>query len=169
MQAGSLGPADVIVRRFAMIAMRSALAFLIALGLVVAPAAQSKRFELDDLERSVRVSDPQIAPDGKSIVVVAARANFDENRWDSNLVAVDVAGGAPRALTRDRRGVAMPRFSPKGDRLAFLAAVPGAAGQPPRPQIFVMPLEGGDAQRVTNVAKGVQQYAWSPDGTTFAF
>src|SRR5262249_4834774 len=93
----------------------------------------------------------------------------EENGWDASLVAVDVAGGAPRVLTRDRRGVAMPRFSPKGDRLAFLASVPGPSGQPAKPQIFVMPLDGGDAQRVTSAAKGVQQYAWSPDGATFAF
>jgi len=152
-----------------MIAMRRSCILLLALAFVSAPAAQSKRFELDDLGRGVRVSDPQIARDGKSIVVVVARANYDENRWDANLVAVDVAGGAPRVLTRDRRGVAMPRFSPKGDRLAFLASAPGATGQPARPQIFVMPLDGGDAQRVTSVAKGVQQYAWSPDGATFAF
>ena len=93
-----------------MIAMRRSCILLLALAFVSAPAAQSKRFELDDLGRGVRVSDPQIAPDGKSIVVVVARANYDENRWDANLVAVDVAGGAPRVLTRDRRGVAMPRF-----------------------------------------------------------
>jgi dipeptidyl aminopeptidase/acylaminoacyl peptidase len=151
------------------IVMRSALALSIALALVVAPAAQSKRFELDDFGRGVRVADPQIAPDGKSIVVVVSRVNYDENRWDANLVAVDVAGGAPRVLTRDRRGVAMPRFSPKGDRLAFLASAPGAAGQPPRPQIFVMPLDGGDAQRITSAPRGVQQYAWSPDAATLAF
>jgi dipeptidyl aminopeptidase/acylaminoacyl peptidase len=151
-------------------ALRVGPALLIALSLIAAPAAQSKRLELDDLGRGVRVSDPQFAPDGKSIVAVVARVNYDENRWDTNLVQVDVAGGAPRALTRDRRGVAMPRFSPSGDRLAFLSSVPGgAAGQPARPQLFVMPLNGGDAMRVTNAPKGVQQYAWSPDGNTFAF
>jgi len=151
------------------IAMRTASAVLIALGLVAAPAAQPARFQLDDLGRVVRVSDPQIAPDGRSIVVVVARANYDENRWDANLVSVDVAGGATHALTQDRRGVAMPRFSPKGDRLAFLSSTAVAAGQQPHPQIFVMPLAGGDAKRVTAAPKGVQQFAWSPDGSTFAF
>ena len=31
----------------------------------------------------VRVTDPQIAPDGKSIVVVMSRANYEENRYDA--------------------------------------------------------------------------------------
>ena len=137
--------------------------------LTTVSAAQSRRMELDDLGRIVRVSDPQVAPDGKSIVVVVARASYDDNRWDGNLVMVDVASGAQRVLTRDRRGVAQPRFSAKGDRIAFLASVPSGATQQPKPQIFVMPLDGGDTYRVSSAAKGVQQYAWSPDGRSFAF
>lgn len=132
-------------------------------------AAQPRRIALDDLAKVVRVSDPQIAPDGGSIAIVVSRANLDENRYDANLVMVDVATGAQRVLTRDRRGVSQPRFSPNGDRLAFLAMVPGGANLPLRPQVFVMPLNGGDAVRVTNAPKGVQQYAWSPDSRTIAF
>ena len=82
---------------------------------------------------------------------------------------VDIASGGQRALTHDRRGVGQPRFSPSGDRLAFLASVAPAPGQPARAQIFVTPLAGGDARRVTNAPKGVQHYAWSPDGRTIAY
>jgi dipeptidyl aminopeptidase/acylaminoacyl peptidase len=129
----------------------------------------SRRLTLDDLGRVVRVSDPQIAPDGKSIVVVMSRANYDENRYDAELVVVDVASGRQRSLTMDRRGIGQPRFSPSGDRLAFVASVAPAAGQPARAQVFVMPMAGGDARKLTNVPKGVQQYAWSPDGRTIAY
>jgi dipeptidyl aminopeptidase/acylaminoacyl peptidase len=148
---------------------RSALVAFALIVLAASGAAQSRRMDLDDLGRVVRVSDPQIAPDGKSIVVVVSRANYDDNRHDADLVMVDVAGGAPRVLTRDRRGVSQPRFPVKGDRIAFLAAVPTGTGQQPRPQIHVMPLDGGDTYRVTNAAKGVQQYAWSPDGRSLAY
>jgi dipeptidyl aminopeptidase/acylaminoacyl peptidase len=137
--------------------------------LVASAAAQSRRMELGDLGRIVRLSDPQIAPDGKSIVVVMSRANYDENRYDADLVMIDIASGGQRALTHDRRGVGQPRFSPSGDRLAFLASVAPAPGQPARAQIFLTPLAGGDARRVTNAPKGVQHYAWSPDGRTIAY
>ena len=148
---------------------RAFVAFTSIVLAAAAAAAQSRRMDLDDLGRVVRVSDPQIAPDLTSIVVVVSRANYDDNRHDADLVMVDVATGAQRVLTRDRRGVSQPRFSAKGDRIAFLAAVPMGTTQQPRPQIFVMPLDGGDTYRVTNAAKGVQQYAWSPDGRSFAF
>jgi dipeptidyl aminopeptidase/acylaminoacyl peptidase len=115
------------------------------------------------------VSDPQIAPDGKSIVVVMSSANYDDNRYDAELVLVDVESGRQRTLTTDRRGIGQPRFSPSGDRLAFVASVAPAAGQPARAQVFVMPMAGGDAKKITNAPKGVQQYAWSPDGRTIAY
>jgi dipeptidyl aminopeptidase/acylaminoacyl peptidase len=136
---------------------------------VITGLAQQRRMQLDDLGRIVRVSDPQISPDGKSIVVVVSHANYDENRYDSDLVLVDVSSGSHRTLTSDRRSVSHPRFSPTGDRLAFLSTVAGAPGQQPRPQILVMPMGGGDAKRVTNAPKGVQQFAWSPDGRKFAY
>jgi len=141
----------------------------VLLFVAVSALAQSRRIELDDLGRIVRLSDPQIAPDGKSIVIVQSRANYDENRYDADLVSVDVASGTQRKLTEDRRGVNQPRFSPSGDRLAFLSSVSIASGQPARPQIFVMPMAGGDTRRITSAPKGVQQYAWSPDGRTIAY
>lgn len=140
-----------------------------ALLVSIAALAQPRCMELDDLGRVVRVSDPQIAPDGKSIVVVVARANYEENRYDANLVIVDVASGDERVLTSERRGVRHPRFSPTGDRLAFLASVSSGNGQQARPQILVMPMGGGDARRITSALKGVQQFAWSPDGRTIAY
>ncbi len=142
---------------------------VVAVLLAAAALAQPRRIELDDLGRISRLSDPQIAPDGKSIVVVMSRADYDENRYDANLLIVDVDSGSQRTLTEDRRGIGQPRFSPSGDRLAFLASVAPAAGQPALPQIFVMPMTGGDTRRITNAPKGVQQYAWSPDGRTIAY
>ncbi|HEX4946825.1 MAG TPA: hypothetical protein VFZ34_09185, partial [Blastocatellia bacterium] len=129
--------------------------------------AQTKRFDLDAAAKLVRLSDPNIAPDGKSIVVVVARANYDDNRWENELLLVDVATGAQRALTSGRHDVSQPRWSPSGDRLAFIANAP--TGKETKPQIFVLPLNGGEAKRITNAPNGVQHYAWKPDGSEIAF
>ncbi len=58
--------------------------------LLAAPTSAAERFGLDHIGRIVRLSDPQIAPDGRSVVVTVSRANFDENRYDVELVLVDV-------------------------------------------------------------------------------
>jgi dipeptidyl aminopeptidase/acylaminoacyl peptidase len=130
-------------------------------------AAPATRFSLDDLAKLVGVSDPQVAPDGKSVVVVVGRPNYDKNRTDTELVLVDVATGKQRVLTRDREGVHQPRWSPTGDRLAFLARA--GSGKDAHAQVFVMPMNGGDAQRVTDSPTGVLHYAWKPDGGQIAY
>ena len=152
----------------------------------------AKRIDLDDLAKIVRVADPQIAPDGKSIVIVVSRVNVDKDRYDSELVLVDVATGAQRVLTHDRPKVGHPRWSPGGERIAFLAkaAVPAknpaadaagadgsvadapaedAAGPEETLQIFVLPMTGGEAERITSAPSGVQAFSWSPDGKSLAF
>ena len=105
--------------------------------LLAAPAPE--RFGLDHIGRIVRLSDPQIAPDGRSVVVIVSRANFDENRYDVELVLVDVATGGQKVLTRRR--VSQPRWSPSGSSLAFLSQVEDKA------QIFVLPIDGGKRRR----------------------
>src|SRR5208337_4883053 len=97
-------------------------AILVCLALANANAGelpQTNRFAIADLAKMARISDPQISPDGKSIVIVVSRPNYDEKRYDAELVLVDVATGTQRVLTRDRQGIEQPRWSPSGDRLAF--------------------------------------------------
>jgi dipeptidyl aminopeptidase/acylaminoacyl peptidase len=131
------------------------------------PRAQSRTFELGDLARVIRLADPQIAPDGRSIALVVSRANLDEDRYEAELALVDVASGSTRELTYERRSVSQPRWSPSGDRIAFLATV--GVGRDAHPQMFVMAAAGGDARRLSSAPMGVQQYAWSPDGATLAY
>ena len=99
------------------------LAFLLA---AATASAQARRIQLDDETKIVSVSDPQISPDGKSIVCVVRRPSLDEDRYDNKLVLVEVATGAQRMLTFDRKDVASPRWSPGGDRLAFVTVAPYA-------------------------------------------
>jgi dipeptidyl aminopeptidase/acylaminoacyl peptidase len=137
------------------------------LGVAVPAGTQARSFELADLARVVRLADPQLAPDGRSIAIVVSRANLDEDRYDADLTLVDVDSGKLRPLTSDRRGVGQPRWSPSGDHLAFLASV--GTGRDLHSQVFVLAMSGGEARRITNAPNGVQQYAWSPDGSTIAF
>ena len=130
--------------------------------------AQKRRIQISDLERIVHLSDPQISPDDKSIAVVVARANMKDDRFDSQIVLVDISTGQQRELTFDRKGVASPRWSPAGNRLAFLAEA--GTGKDAAEQIFVLPMNGGDARQITHApAPGVEQFAWRPDGGAFAF
>ena len=126
--------------------------------------SQTRVFTPDDLPKLVRVGDPQISPDGKTIAVVIGRANLKEDRWDSEIDLIDVATKEMRAVTHDRMGVGSPRWSPMGDRLAYLTQDANKKGQ-----IYVLPLSGGDSMQVTHAKTSVASLAWRPDGTGFAF
>jgi len=129
--------------------------------------ASTNCFSLEHVNRIVQLSDPQLAPDGRSIVVVVQRAEADTNQWARQLVLVDIATGKHRPLTQDRKKVGHPRWSPTGDRLAFLA--PHGTGKDAADQVFVLPMNGGEAQQITKSPTSVQQFSWRPDGKEIAF
>lgn len=130
-------------------------------------SAQSRHIELNDLAKIVSVSDPQISPDGKTIVVVLSRANLEQDRNERELMQIDIASGAQHPLTYERKTVGSPRWSPNGDRLAFTAN--DGAGRDAKPQIFVMPMCGGEARRISDAPNGIEQFAWRPDGREIAY
>ncbi len=76
-----------------------------------------------------------------------------------------VAGGAPRVLTRDKFRVSMPRWSPDGTRIAYLAS----ASEHKPAQIYVLPMDGGDSQQITQAKQGVLSFAWRPDDNALAY
>ena len=49
------------------------------------------RFHISDASKIVRLSDPEISPDGTAVVVAVGRANLDEDRTDSELMLIAVA------------------------------------------------------------------------------
>jgi dipeptidyl aminopeptidase/acylaminoacyl peptidase len=145
------------------------LSALLALALLAGRPVfgQMRHIKLNDLAKIASVSDPQISPDGKSIVFVVSRPNLEKDRSDRELVRIDISTGTQHVLTYERRGVGSPRWSPGGDRLAFVAVE--GAGKEALPQIFVLPMTGGEARKITDAPNGIEQFAWKPDGREIAY
>jgi len=138
--------------------MRLAFAFV-----SIALLAQARPFALDDLAKLTRLSDPRISPDGRSIVFVAERPNYNDNRWDAELILVDVASRTQRALVTGLPDVSNPRWAPAGDQIAFLASVDELS------QVVVLALGGDEPRVLTHAPRGVRQFAWRPDGGAIAY
>ena len=131
----------------------------------VGAAAAARLMDLDALRSLVRLGDPQISPDGRTVLVTLARADHDANEFRTELVAVDVASGARTVLVRERAGVGHGRWSPRGDRIAFLASAEGGMGR----QVHVIPAAGGAPTAITRAPAGVALFAWRPDGGALAY
>jgi dipeptidyl aminopeptidase/acylaminoacyl peptidase len=120
---------------------------------------------LSDLPKIVSLSDPQISPNGKEVAVVVSTPDWNADQAKRKIDLVNVANRERRTLIADRASLSSPRWSPDGTRLAFLAK----DAKTKAVQIFVLPMTGGDALRVTDNQQGVDDYSWSPDGKNIAF
>ena len=130
-------------------------------------AATARTIRLDDLRHIVGVSSPAVSPDGTRAAVVVTRIEWSTDTYARDLDLIDLATHARRTLTYARKGLSDPAFSPDGTKLAFLANV--GTGDDAKMQLWVMPLDGGDARPVTTAPDGVNQFAWRPDGAAFAY
>ena len=137
-------------------AVALALASALALPLSAAPAKRA--LTIDDVYRVKGVAEPAIARDGKSVVFTVTTTDLPKvKRW-TNLWRVEADGKNARALTVLDKRDASPAFSPDGATLAFLSTRSGT------PQVWFLPLAGGEPEKKTDVPGGVGAFRFTPDG-----
>lgn len=142
------------------------LSFLAAVTMATGAETPPRPMVIDDLFRFLRVGDPQLSPDGKQIVWQVTTVNPESNGSASSLWIAPADGSAPpRALTvgdgttKDSR----PRWSPDGKTILFQSNRTGSS------QLHTVPAAGGAPVRLTAIATGAEDAAWSPDGSRIVF
>src|SRR3954454_4422949 len=125
-------------------------------------------------------SAPRLSADGSRVVfalqTVAPR--FDGYRHAIWSVPAD-GSSTPRRLTLGAKHDGSPAFSPDGATLAFISdrrlAVEEEPAAPKEPkdredgnQVHLLPLDGGEARRLTDLPRGVEGFEWAPDGRQLA-
>ena len=111
---------------------------------------------LVDIAALPRVVDPQLSPDGKTLVYMLSEPDWTAGRPIYHLWRQDTRGGAPVQLTTgagDTPG--STRWSPDGTSVLFLRA-----GQ----LMLLAPGAGAAPRAITKHATPVSSPAWSPDG-----
>lgn len=132
----------------------------------VAIAANVGRMSLTDLSLQVGLSNAAISPDGRTVAVVVSSEDYETNRRANSLILIDVASGTQREPAPSRVGISVPKWSPSGDRLAWLDKTEAGLTQ-----IYVKANDSAasSAPRITSLSHGVQSYEWGADGKSFVF
>ncbi len=141
----------------------SLLALVLGVAFSAAVWAQAQPLSYDDVFMLQTVSDPQPDPEGEQIAFVRTWMDRQNDRAMSGIwvIEVDEDGEAEdlEPITPKAQSAASPRWSPDGERLAYVADG----------QIQMHWLDSGRATTLTQLPSSPGQLAWSPDGRWLAF
>ncbi len=138
----------------------------VVFALIGAPLFSQSAFDVRDLVTLERVSDPQVSPAGDRVAYVLRSTDLDADRGRTDLWLVDVdspgnEGG--RRLTTHEASDSSPRWAADGRSLFFLSSRSGST------QVWRLPVDGGEAQQVTDLPLGVSNLVVGPAGKRVFF
>jgi len=118
----------------------------------------------EELADRVVPAEPRISPDGRSVVFAAAPAGR-KGEHDERALWISRDGAPARKLTAGVFDDRAPRWSPGGATLLFLS---DRVKRGEESGLYLLPMEGGEAQRLGDLGGELTSPAWSPDGATVA-
>ena len=151
--------------------IRHGITFAAALALSAAPAVAAEKDDADNSRKftAERVfdleyaDDPQISPNGRTIVYARRSMDRMTDKDVADLWTIDTSSGAHRPLIDGAGSIASARWSPTGDRLLYLA--PGENSL----ELRVLYVDSGESFSLAQLPEGPGAPVWSPDGKTIAF
>jgi dipeptidyl aminopeptidase/acylaminoacyl peptidase len=120
-----------------------------------ASAQEGERFDYMDVFGLEWAADPQISPDGGHVAYVRTSMDIMRDRRGAEIWIVASDGSDHRRLAEG----SSPRWSPSGDRLAYVSDG----------QIHVRWMDTGQMATLTQLQESPRGIAWSPDGRRIAF
>ncbi len=125
-------------------------------------AAPSKPLTPEIAIKRWSIGDLRLSPDGNRVaMVVSEPAKPTGQRRD--IWVYDFPGRALSQFTASAKSDTRPRWSPDGRTLAFLSNRDGEN------QIYLIPVDGGEARAITESKTGISSFEWAPDGKRLVF
>jgi dipeptidyl aminopeptidase/acylaminoacyl peptidase len=125
---------------------------------------------IDQSLETYHVTQPQISPDGRHVIYERSRTNWESNAFETDIWLANVTTGESHLLTLATKSSVNAAWSPNGQWIAFLSDRPGPIPGSPadKKQVYLIPTDGGEAQQLTKMEKGVNAFEWAPDSKTIA-
>jgi dipeptidyl aminopeptidase/acylaminoacyl peptidase len=126
------------------------------------PAAKMEPWKAEDVIFQEFVTQMRISPDSKWLVWVKSTGDKEKDARVSNLYLSSLTEDKEIALTRGSDRYGNPRWSPDGERIAFVSS---RARPQPKPdtapmQIWLINPHGGEPWVLTELARAPRQFEW---------
>lgn len=124
------------------------------------PTGRKSRITAEDLYRFELINDCQISPDGASVVWSRQRVDRKTEKKHTDLFVSSSDGKRIRQYTFGDFSDTHPRWSPDGKQIAFLSKRENAE----RSNLYLMPVDGGEARKLTDLRGQFEDFQWLSDG-----
>ena len=128
--------------------------------------AQSKTYwSPEQTIKMKNISAVQVSPDGNKVVYAVRSAVMTDERSEyvNQLFLSNTDGSNTIPLTRGDKNNMNPRWSPDGKWIAFVSNRDG------KNNLYIMPVAGGEPEKLTDVKTGINNYRWSPNSKMLAY
>ncbi|MGB8475580.1 MAG: prolyl oligopeptidase family serine peptidase [Candidatus Acidiferrum sp.] len=126
------------------------------------PAAKTEQWKAKDIIFQESASQMRISPDGKWLVWVKSSGDKEKDARVSNLYLSSLTGGEEIELTRGSDRNTDPRWSPDGERIAFVSSRARSHAKPETApmQIWLINPHGGEPWVLTELARSPRNIEW---------
>lgn len=104
-----------------------------------------------------RVSEPEISPDGKTVLYGVTYFDIAQNKGNRELYTVGTDGKDPKQVTHTRFSENQASWTPDGKKIIYMSAESGSM------QVWTMDADGNNRKQITNVENGISGFKISPD------
>ena len=119
---------------------------------------------LGDFYRVRNVGGPEISPDGRWVAYTVTTIDSAKDKSNTDVWMSSWDGTQTIQLTSSPDAETSPKWSPDGKFLSFLSSREGGKSA----QLWLLDRRGGEAQRISELKDGIDEYEWAPDSKRMA-
>jgi dipeptidyl aminopeptidase/acylaminoacyl peptidase len=142
------------------------LATALTLIIIFAATATAQTWDPEMHLKIKAMGTPRVSPDGKRMVYTVNEAvmTADKSEFVTQIWMANLATKQNTQLTFSEKSSTNPKWSPDGNWIAFLSN-----RKDNRNNLYLLNVNGGEAEPLTELKSAVNNFDWSPDGRSIAF
>ncbi len=110
-----------------------------------------------------RLGDPQVSPDGKTILYGVSYYSIEDNKGNRDLYTINIDGSNPLQISETPKSEYNAIWTPDGKKIGFLTSESGSY------QLWEMNPDGTDRKQVSDIEGGITGFKYSPDQSKILF